>query len=213
MNNSSTQSPAHAPPPKREPTRFDLLAVPCLLILIAAGQIVQANFMELSPWKGGGFGMFAAIDSPGMRFISVEALDEDGKPCTIEVGFQGMGEQGPFTSSIGRYLTCVPKQRTLQYIGVLLLKADLIPRTTNKDAILERFLQQNPALSASVTRITQTQEPVFRPRRPADIIEPGTPVIRLKAVRLQNWRLLFDHETAAVRCEPIGGPVELGDWS
>lgn len=42
-----------------------------LLLLVAAVQIVLAQTMGLAPWKGGGFGMFAAIDGGAVRSVRI----------------------------------------------------------------------------------------------------------------------------------------------
>jgi hypothetical protein len=48
-----------------------------LLIVVAIAQIVLAKTSDLSPWKGGGFGMFATTDGTANRRlrIFVEAPD------------------------------------------------------------------------------------------------------------------------------------------
>ena len=50
-----------------------------VLSLIASHQLYQVKHSQLSPWKGGGFGMFSAINSPGMRAVSVDVYFRD---CT-----------------------------------------------------------------------------------------------------------------------------------
>jgi hypothetical protein len=40
-----------------------------LLTIVAIGQIVLAHTTDLSPWKGGGFGMFATIDGTATRHV------------------------------------------------------------------------------------------------------------------------------------------------
>lgn len=66
-----------------KPTSFakqhSYLAVPLLLGMIACWQIYRAHFQHLSPWKGGGFGMFSTVDSPGNRFFHCKLIrDSDG---------------------------------------------------------------------------------------------------------------------------------------
>ena len=40
-----------------------------LLILVAVNQVWLAYSEDLSPWKGGGFGMFASTDTSGARHL------------------------------------------------------------------------------------------------------------------------------------------------
>jgi hypothetical protein len=50
------------------------LLPPGLLLLAAGVQIGLATGAELTPWLGGGFGMFSTTDSPGARHVHVFAL-------------------------------------------------------------------------------------------------------------------------------------------
>ena len=52
-----------------------LRLLPCLiLVAVALGQILLALTAGLSPWHGGGFGMFATTDSRGARHLHVFAI-------------------------------------------------------------------------------------------------------------------------------------------
>lgn len=56
-------------------TRLQSLAVhaPALLLVAVAGiQLTTAHVADLSPWKGGGFGMFSTVDRPENRLLSIE---------------------------------------------------------------------------------------------------------------------------------------------
>jgi hypothetical protein len=48
---------------------------PLLLFIIACTQIYLVSVWSLSPWKGGGFGMFSTIDSPSARFLRLYLID------------------------------------------------------------------------------------------------------------------------------------------
>ena len=45
-----------------------------LLVAVASLQVVLARTEHLSPWSGGGFGMFASVDSPAQRHLHAWAL-------------------------------------------------------------------------------------------------------------------------------------------
>lgn len=50
---------------------------PCLLLCIVASlQIYLAFTRSLSPWKGGGFGMFSTVDAPRARFLRIYLVNE-----------------------------------------------------------------------------------------------------------------------------------------
>jgi hypothetical protein len=49
---------------------------PAILVAVALCQIVLAQTLDLSPWVGGGFGMFASTDGRGYRHLHIFALQE-----------------------------------------------------------------------------------------------------------------------------------------
>lgn len=57
---------------------------PLVLCAIGLNQLVLVHASALSRWKGGGFGMFATVDSPGARFLRIYLVTESGRiPTTI----------------------------------------------------------------------------------------------------------------------------------
>ena len=48
-----------------------------LLLAVAGAQITLARTADLSPWKGGGFGMFSTTDDAGRRLIRVYVTAPD----------------------------------------------------------------------------------------------------------------------------------------
>ena len=58
--------------------RQPLAALPAVILLIVAGaQIVLAKTAGLSPWKGGGFGMFSTTDDAGRREVRIVVTAPD----------------------------------------------------------------------------------------------------------------------------------------
>jgi hypothetical protein len=51
-----------------------MLLPPALLLAVAGFQITLVHTADLSPWLGGGFGMFATTDGPGARHVHVYAI-------------------------------------------------------------------------------------------------------------------------------------------
>ena len=66
------------------------ILAPALLVAVASSQIALSRTVDLTPWKGGGFGMFATLDTPAIgastssstRPIESEALQV---PASIEL--------------------------------------------------------------------------------------------------------------------------------
>ncbi len=59
-------------------------ALPAVLIAVALTQITWAHTRDLTPWKGGGFGMFASVDLLTYRPIKAE-FDTEVGPIAIDV--------------------------------------------------------------------------------------------------------------------------------
>lgn len=58
---------------------------PAVLFIIACFQFATASISELSPWKGGGFGMFSTIESPSSRVIRVHLITSDNTKIPVKV--------------------------------------------------------------------------------------------------------------------------------
>jgi hypothetical protein len=52
--------------------------VPALLCIVAARQVYLVRAERLTPWKGGGFGMFATVESGATRVVRVSLEKRDG---------------------------------------------------------------------------------------------------------------------------------------
>jgi hypothetical protein len=46
-----------------------------LLVAIAVHQVAATRYGDLTPWLGGGFGMFSTIDTPGNRAVSIRVFE------------------------------------------------------------------------------------------------------------------------------------------
>ncbi len=70
MARAATSPPHRSPARRRSPLRFAALY---LLLAVAAVQIPLAEGWLLTPWRGGGFGMFSTLDSSAFRPVRVYA--------------------------------------------------------------------------------------------------------------------------------------------
>src|SRR6266513_6182886 len=55
-----------------------MLCVPFVALVVVGHQIYLSRFRDLSTWKGGGMGMFAANDGPQGRYAKVFLVKPDG---------------------------------------------------------------------------------------------------------------------------------------
>lgn len=59
--------------------------VPFVLVTIFLRQVVLVYANGLSPWKGGGFGMFSTVDRGNWRWIDIEGITTESKAIKIDV--------------------------------------------------------------------------------------------------------------------------------
>ncbi len=58
-------------PTPKEARSWRVVLPSVVLVAVALAQLVLAYRADLSPWKGGGFGMFSTLDAPGFRDVRV----------------------------------------------------------------------------------------------------------------------------------------------
>jgi len=57
---------------------------PLLLVVVASTQVVVASTSELTPWRGGGFGMFSTLDTHDQRIIRVTVTTADDERVPVD---------------------------------------------------------------------------------------------------------------------------------
>lgn len=176
-----------------------------ILIGVATLQIYLAHTANLTPWKGGGFGMFAAIDSPSMRVIWVEALTQEGEVVIVDL-FRTLD------SSTIRRLRALPRQGDLEQIAPELLNKPIVPTTIRKQAAYNQLNSENTNLELfnNPSSILNSRS-LYKLKSVYDPVLPET-VKNIKGVRLQWWRLRFDHTQRRLWAEPLSEMIEAGSW-
>ncbi len=171
------------------------------LVIVAALQITLAHRAGLSPWKGGGFGMFAAIDSPGMRVLTVVGIDSAGVEHRISTS-EGMNSKRTLT------LRSYPDAVALRELAGELLDSEFVS------------VGSRMALAFEQIRVGSAGEPLdlpfelgqrdwYRARRPDDPHMLADQVRRFETIRVQVWRLRFDAARLRVWMEPLLSPIEV----
>jgi|GEM_PF-1116886 len=97
-----------------------VLLTPLLLVIVALTQIVRAYTIDQSPWKGGGFGMFASVDSPGNRELRAYLVTSDYE-IEIPVHYNFIIDEGGVMDDVSLART-VPTDANLQQIANQLSK-------------------------------------------------------------------------------------------
>lgn len=188
-----------------------------ILVLVALLQIYLTHTANLSPWKGGGFGMFGAIDAPTMRVIQAKALDQDGHSIQLDV-YSALDDR-----TIRRIRT-LPRQSDLEQIAPQFVAQSVVPTTVERQAIYEKLQLENPDLLMNQDlppeRVTHPlpdlpTHPLAQPLyRLKTMYDPDVPAVvkTVKAIRLQWWRLRFDPVQHRLWTEPLSQVVEAGAW-
>jgi hypothetical protein len=84
------------------------LAAPGLLVALALGQLAGFAAFGLSPWLGGGFGMFATNDHGAFRRVRVTELAVDGeRPVAVPSELE----------RLRRHVREVPREANLRRLG------------------------------------------------------------------------------------------------
>jgi hypothetical protein len=85
---------------------------PALLFIIACMQFGTASISELSPWKGGGFGMFSTIESPSSRVIRVYLITNGKTRVPVQIPDQ--------SRKLAAQIRTKPKQSDIDKLAVAL---------------------------------------------------------------------------------------------
>lgn len=67
--------------------RDRVLAVvaPLVLVVVASTQVVVATTGDLTPWRGGGFGMFSTLDTHDQRILRVRVTTTDAETDPVPI--------------------------------------------------------------------------------------------------------------------------------
>lgn len=181
---------------------------PGALLALALLQLFLGRFHDLTPWKGGGFGMFSTVDGPSSRSIRVYLETPDGEIAT---------RLPDWIRNREKYAVSFPARFRLQSI------ADEVARShwhyIRGDGWAEDGVRVDPGAEAKgpEEKAEEAEEkPGKRPdregpapyprvssRRPeAEPRDDRVPIV-VKAVRLEVWRNLYDRKTDLITQEKI----------
>jgi hypothetical protein len=60
------------------------MLAPLVLVAVATTQVIVASTTNLTPWRGGGFGMFSTLDGQSERFLRITATMADGTSIPVQ---------------------------------------------------------------------------------------------------------------------------------
>jgi len=168
-------------------TFFRQYGAPMLLVLVASVQLVVANTTLLSPWKGGGFGMFSTVDSPSARFLRI-ILDTPSGSVRVSMPDDLRDE--------AMNLRTLPRLDVINEIARDLASRRWTPvvRTTPEQAYLA--VAAPAALSRATTEYSGVR--AFAPDEPI-----AGPLIPVNGVRVELWRYRFERDRGLLSAERL----------
>jgi hypothetical protein len=154
-------------------------AMPVVLVLVALTQITWAHTSDLTPWKGGGFGMFASVDLLGYRPVKMEfATDAGDVPVDIH-DFRNASDRARkiYTNARG-----LPDRRRLTQLVELVSAAEWT--VTDGVAEFERWLDDEAVGPVVHDRDERTD-------------------LRVDEVKVEVWRVTYERGAEFVLPEKI----------
>ncbi|MBP0001466.1 MAG: hypothetical protein J7641_21165 [Cyanobacteria bacterium SID2] len=182
--------------------RLEYWLTPLLLVTIAIVQIYLASTANLSPWKGGGFGMFSTIDAPSMRVLLAEGVDTENQLVRLDVF-------GDLDKPTRRRLQALPKVDDLEEIAQQLLAQEFVPIEIRREVIYKKLQAENPSIEFPQIETRSNSQPLYRIKSPRDPIDLERPIKTLKRARLQWLRLRFDVDRTRMWIEPMTDAIEV----
>lgn len=175
-------------------------AAPIVLVFIAALQIVRAHLYSQSPWKGGGFGMFASNSSPGSFYLRTFVITPDG----AEAKASTPGRLSRFASLV----RTVPTAENLLRYTVALTRETWVPYDYHRRVLAD----ENPLI--------RVPDDVDKDRPPYRVVGSREPppsakyTVIIRGARVELWKVVFEASTRTVRREKwLEGTFHTGDPS
>jgi hypothetical protein len=125
-----------------------------LLCLIAAAQMILAHTADLSPWKGGGFGMFASVDGVPFRWVrlhvhSAERSEELVVPASLEDAARRVAAW-PHRRALERLARAVIAReqrhaRPVEWVRIEVWRADVSPALDVSERLVRDLTMDAPS--------------------------------------------------------------------
>lgn len=179
---------------------------PLLLCAIAVAQIAFSQLSTLSPWKGGGFGMFSTVDSPAARFLRIRLVTADQEiPVTVPDRLRATSRElcTIASSRLATELAATLAEGTwvkLRMASAVDYYRQLFRRslqTGSRGEVLQE-LGRNPSADA----VVDFEALNFVRMLDADE-KPGADdaVLDVERVEVELWRYAFDRPSTSLRAE------------
>ena len=165
------------------------LVAPALLCALAINQLVLVRLSNLSAWKGGGFGMFSTMDSPGARYLRIYLCTAEGNiPVLIPAPLR--------VESIK--LRTMPNETQAQALADLLASGTWVKQQMQSAQAYYASLQAPegldgaPAAGKGLTNGEVEQPGFVRMLDKAEAVGAADLVVNFFDARVEVWRYRFD---------------------
>ena len=172
---------------------------PAILVLVALVQVYTSHTRHLTPWKGGGFGMFSTVDSTSARFFRLYLVTESHakERCDeLELPVKIPAFSNRHKSAL-EAIRALPSQEAVQNLAERL--ADLPWTYYSPDEEAEKWPQVNPSDPAAVRRVASR---VSVPRDSREKRKKGS-LVPVSSLRLELWRYRFDGTRTELSAEKM----------
>lgn len=172
--------------------------LPIVMIGVALTQIGLAHTRDLTPWKGGGFGMFASVDLLSYRPITAEFDTNDG-PVPVDV--HDFGNADDHANKLYINARGLPDERRLRLLTELMAQAEWVVT----DEIAEFDAWSDEARDRPLVRRWQDED---------------EQVLEVYGIDVEVWRVTCERGSGFIRPEliierylPYGDVTALNDAS
>jgi len=197
------------------------LAAPALLATVAVTQFMTAQITYVSPWKGGGFGMFSTVDAPSARFLRVSVHAEQwDQRIVIPRELTRLAQQAR-TAASGLLLDELASRiLNMRWVGYRMSSAMRRYRTgldTSSSSSPTRDLAERTALVSHLEAALLAKDSeldlgrygFLRPLETGERITNGGDVIVPERVSVELWRYRYDGKSGALRASLLRRSVQL----
>lgn len=178
------------------------LVVPTLLTLVAVAQLWLATFHHLTPWKGGGFGMFATLDGIPSRFIVITATDDSGEVFLVRLSAPAIDGLDGFSRPQLTRLRALPSVAMKQELARTVVNANLV-LSSRDSLVLPTRLARDPQYANAF-------QDTPRPARVLEILGPvrvASSFQHIRRVSVAVYRIRFHLVRDEVSLDAIGPPA------
>lgn len=179
--------------PLRLPLRLSFLLAPGVMLLVAATQFTLVRTHGLTPWKGGGFGMFSTSDGTAARTLRVVLETPEGNAVVMEpeLGVLRLRVLNFPTDGVLRDIAERAAAESWRVYGPAEIAAMeyALPDEYHRQILRAEaaFRQREGSAAAAPPELGRLA--IQEARSPADFPGRAVPV---RAVRAEVWRLAYD---------------------